>query len=65
MGIHEYPCPVCHHKQRIKAQPGEVVEVEACEACRQASDTLKEGGLEEEVTEALDAYDTRSKKQRR
>jgi ribosomal protein L37AE/L43A len=35
MGQHFYPCPICKAPQVVRAQAGEVVNVEACEACRQ------------------------------
>lgn len=63
MGIHEYPCPTCFSKQRVKAQAGEVVEIKDCEACAQLKEALDEG-VAEEVEHELDAYASRRKKQR-
>lgn len=50
MGIHTYPCPTCYATQRVKAPPGEIVQIEDCAACAQAKATDKE------VNDALDRY---------
>ena len=53
MGIHEYPCPTCYSRQRIKAQSGEVVEIKDCDACAQTKTRLAEGDV---TPEELDRY---------
>ena len=35
MGQHFYPCPICKAPQVVRAQAGQLVEVEACAACKQ------------------------------
>ena len=62
MGIHTYPCPSCYSTQRVKAQPGEVVEIQDCPACAQTKARLAEGGLEEELNKELDEYAKRQKR---
>jgi hypothetical protein len=59
MGSHSYSCPSCHSIVRIKAEAGQVVELEDCEACKQAKGAL-EDGIAEEVEEELDRYKARS-----
>jgi len=63
MGIHEYPCPTCKSKQRVKAQAGELVQVKDCEACAQAKGALTDGD-EAALTQELDAYAARTKHQK-
>jgi hypothetical protein len=57
MGIHEFPCPTCYSKQRVKAQAGEVVEIKDCDACRQTKDFLASGEASaEDVKELTQAF---------
>lgn len=42
MGIHTYNCPTCQSAQRIRAEAGQVVEIQDCEACRQAKGELEQ-----------------------
>jgi len=63
MGIHTYNCPTCQSAQRVKAEAGQVVEVEDCEACKQAA--LGELTEEEADEQALLEELSGGKKKRR
>lgn len=64
MGIHEYPCPICQSKQRVRAETGEVVEIKACQACAEAQRIagLETESLEAEVNEALDRHEGKKRR---
>jgi hypothetical protein len=48
MGTHYYPCPICQAPQQVKAQAGAIVNVEACEACKQEHATREYPARREE-----------------
>jgi len=64
MGIYEYACPVCGTHQRVKAQAGKVVEIEACAGCQAEGAEEELGELAAEVEEEVTAYQARSSAQK-
>jgi glutaredoxin len=62
MGIHTYPCPTCYSTQRVKADAGQLVEIQDCPPCAQTKAHLAEGGLEAQLNAELDEYARRARK---
>lgn len=59
MGVHTYQCPRCKSIQKVRAEAGQVIEVQNCEACAEEERIagLEDHELEEEVREALDGLE--------